>query len=79
MCGVSALSVHDASEAPAEAESFSDNAAVLVQAAKGEVCDRCRMTKEDVGSDPAYQQLCARCAKLVRENFPQTVEEGLEK
>lgn len=79
LCGVSALSVHDASEAPAEAESFSDNAAVLVQAAKGEVCDRCRMTKEDVGSDPAYQQLCARCAKLVRENFPQTVEEGLEK
>jgi isoleucyl-tRNA synthetase len=37
------------------------------------------MVKEDVGSDDVYPMLCARCAKIVRDNFPETVEEGLEK
>ncbi len=36
------------------------------------------MVKEDVGSDPAYPELCARCAAIVRENFPETAEDGLE-
>ncbi|EEU30620.1 isoleucine--tRNA ligase [Limosilactobacillus coleohominis 101-4-CHN] len=79
LLGVSDLEIHAADEAPAEAEHFNDGAAVRVQKAAGEVCARCRMTKEDVGSDPAYPQLCARCARIVREHFPETVTEGLEK
>lgn len=77
--GVSALTIHDVDDAPADAVSFDDQVAVKISAAPGEVCQRCRMTTEDVGSDPAYPQLCARCAKIVRDNFPETVEEGLEK
>ena len=77
--GVSKLTLAAADEAPAELERFSDQSAVAVAAAPGEVCDRCRMTKEDVGSDAAYPTLCARCAHVVRENFPATVTEGLEK
>ena len=79
LLGVSDLEVHDASETPDDAEQFNDGSAVKVEQAAGEVCARCRMTKEDVGSDDAYPQLCARCAKIVRENFPETVTEGLEK
>ena len=79
LLGVSDLEVHDASETPDDAEQFNDGSAVKVEQAAGEVCARCRMTKEDIGSDDAYPQLCARCAKIVRENFPETVTEGLEK
>lgn len=79
LLGVSDLEVHAADEAPAEAEQFKDGSAVRVEKAPGEVCARCRMTKEDVGSDAVYPQLCARCARIVRENFPETVAEGLEK
>lgn len=77
--GVSALHVHDADQAPADAEKFNDNVAVKVSVAAGETCQRCRMIKEDVGEDAVYPMLCARCAKLVRENFPETVATGLEK
>lgn len=79
LCGVSALTVADASAAPATATHFNDQAAVVITVAPGTVCARCRMTKEDVGTDAAYPTLCARCAKIVRENFPETVTTGLEK
>ena len=58
---------------------INDGSAVKISKAAGEVCQRCRMTKEDVGTDSAYPTLCARCAKIVRENFPETVSEGFEK
>lgn len=77
--GVSALTIHGVDDKPADAVEFSDQVAVKITAAPGEVCQRCRMTTEDVGSDSAYPQLCARCAKIVRDNFPETVNEGLEK
>ena len=79
LLGVSALHLHPLSEAPADAEKFNDGVAVKVSPAAGKTCDRCRMVKEDVGSDAAYPTLCARCAKIVRANFPETVDEGLEK
>ena len=79
LLGVSALHVHPADEAPADADQYNDGVAVKVTTANGETCARCRMVKEDVGSDPAYPELCARCAAIVRENFPETVENGLEK
>ena len=78
LLGVSALHLHDLAEAPASADQFNDGVAVQVTPAAGEVCERCRMIKEDVGSDSAYPTLCARCAKIVRENFPETVTEGFE-
>ncbi|GEL15771.1 isoleucine--tRNA ligase [Pediococcus cellicola] len=74
---VSKLDIADLSEAPADADQF-NGMAVKVEVAQGEVCARCRMTKTDVGTDAAYPQLCARCAKIVRENYPETIETGLE-
>lgn len=76
---VSDLHVHALDETPADAENYNDGVAIRVAAAEGEVCQRCRMTTTDVGSDSAYPQLCARCAEIVRREFPETVSEGLEK
>ncbi|CAJ1228559.1 isoleucine--tRNA ligase [Lactiplantibacillus xiangfangensis] len=78
MLMVSALDVHTLSDAPSDAETFGDHVAIKVSHADGEVCSRCRMIKTDVGSDNAYPQLCARCAQIVRENYPESVETGLE-
>jgi len=78
MLMVSALDVHRLAEAPADAETFGDHVAIKVSHAAGEVCSRCRMTKTDVGTDTAYPMLCARCANIVRTNFPESVSTGLE-
>ena len=78
MLMVSAMDVHALSDAPSDAETFGDHVAIKVSHADGEVCSRCRMIKTDVGSDNAYPQLCARCAQIVRENYPESVETGLE-
>ncbi|GAA3616129.1 isoleucine--tRNA ligase [Secundilactobacillus similis DSM 23365 = JCM 2765] len=75
---VSGLTVAALADAPAEAENFDDGVAVQVAAADGDVCDRCRMTREDVGSDSAYPHFCARCAKIVRDNFPETASAEFE-
>ena len=75
---VSALELHDLAEAPADAETFGEHEAIKVSHAEGDVCSRCRMTKTDVGSDAAYPMLCASCAKIVRENYPESIETGLE-
>lgn len=79
LLGVSALHIHAKDEAPADADQFNDGVAVKITPAEGDTCARCRMVKQDVGSDTVYPMLCARCAKIVRENFPETVDEGLEK
>ena len=79
LLGVSKLNLHSLDEAAADVDQYNDGIAVKVSVAPGETCQRCRMVKEDVGSDPAYPTLCARCAKVVRESFPETVDEGLEK
>ena len=75
---VSQLQVHPLSEAPETADKYED-VAVVVGHATGDVCQRCRMIKQDVGSDDAYPALCARCAKIVRAEYPESVTEGLEK
>ena len=79
LLGVSKLVLHSLDEADEDTDQYNDGVAVKVSVAPGETCQRCRMVKEDVGSDSAYPTLCARCAKVVRENFPETVDEGLEK
>ncbi len=78
MLMVSALDLHALSDAPEDAETFGDTLAIKVGHADGDVCDRCRMVKTDVGSDEAYPMLCARCAAIVRENYPESVTTGLE-
>ncbi|MDT2805779.1 isoleucine--tRNA ligase [Vagococcus lutrae] len=64
-------------EAPEAAHQFED-LAVLVEKAEGQVCDRCRAVKEDVGSHEALPTLCDRCAEIVEKNFPEAVTEGFE-
>lgn len=76
---VSALDIMPLSDAPADADKYGDDVAVVVEHAEGEVCPRCRRTTTDVGSDPDFPQLCANCARIVKENYPEAVEEGLEK
>ena len=51
---------------------------VLVEKAQGDVCQRCRMIKTDVGSDSNYPTFCARCAKIVAEEYPETKTEGFD-
>ena len=75
---VSALDVHPLSEAPENALKFNDEYAVVVEHAEGEVCPRCRMIKTDIGSDADLPTLCASCAEIVREKYPEALAEGLE-
>ncbi|WP_419894001.1 isoleucine--tRNA ligase [Ligilactobacillus salivarius] len=75
---VSALDVHPLSEAPENALKFNDEYAVVVEHAEGEVCPRCRMIKTDIGSDADLPTLCASCAEIVCENYPEALAEGLE-
>ena len=73
---VSKLTIADG-EAPANAEKL-PNGAFLVEHAEGEVCPRCRMIRTDIGADSEVPMLCGRCAKIVKEDYPEAVQEGLE-
>lgn len=75
---VSELNIKALDEAPTDASQFDDGVALKVTAAQGDLCQRCRMITKDVGSDDAYPELCARCAQIVRTEFPETVDQGLE-
>ncbi|MQS74941.1 isoleucine--tRNA ligase [Companilactobacillus halodurans] len=63
--------------APENADKY-ELASVLVEKAQGDVCQRCRMIKTDVGSDSNYPTFCARCAKIVSEEYPETKTEGFD-
>jgi len=79
MLEVSDLHIQAIDDAPSESTNFNDGVALVASPAEGEVCQRCRMTSTDVGSDDAYPELCARCAAIVRAEYPETITEGLEK
>ncbi|GGI65873.1 isoleucine--tRNA ligase [Enterococcus alcedinis] len=64
-------------EAPETAMTFS-NVSILVEKAEGDVCDRCRQVKNDVGSDTQLPTLCGHCASIVTSEFPEAVAEGFE-
>ncbi|CAJ1191116.1 isoleucine--tRNA ligase [Companilactobacillus crustorum] len=64
-------------ELPETADKY-ELASVLVEKAEGKVCQRCRMIKTDVGSDSNYPTFCARCAKIVSEEYPQTMTDGFD-
>lgn len=75
---VSALDVKPLSDASADVEKYTDEIAISVEHAAGEVCPRCRMIKEDVGSDDQFATLCESCATIVKNGFPEAISEGLE-
>lgn len=63
---------------PADAYVFED-VAILVEKAEGEVCERCRQMRKDVGSHDHLPTICGHCAEIVEENYPEAVAEGFEK
>lgn len=74
---VSQLEVTDFTDAPDNSTKFdSDGLALLVEKADGQVCERCRLTKTDVGADSDYPTFCQSCAEIVRSEFPETATEG---
>lgn len=76
---VSQLEVKDFTDAPDNSTKFdSDGLALLVEKAAGKVCERCRLTKTDVGADTDYPTFCQSCAEIVRSQFPETATEGFE-
>lgn len=64
-------------EAPADAQDL-PSGKIVVKHAEGKVCPRCRRITTDIGSDPNFPNLCARCAKIVSENYPEAAKEGLD-
>ncbi|WP_119326923.1 isoleucine--tRNA ligase [Companilactobacillus musae] len=72
---VSQFEIADAE--PAGADKY-ELASVLVEKAEGDVCQRCRMIKTDVGSDEHYPTFCARCAKIVAKEYPETITDGFD-
>ncbi len=75
---VSQLDIKSIDDVDDQANRFDDNLAIKVEHANGETCVRCRLIKQDVGSDPDYPEFCGRCAKIVREEYPETATEGFE-
>jgi isoleucyl-tRNA synthetase len=43
----------------------SEEPAIEVGAARGAKCPRCWLMKSDIGAEPAYPELCARCAGAI--------------
>lgn len=64
-------------KAPVNAEKLT-NGEYIVERAEGDVCPRCRMIRTDIGQDPALPKVCGRCAKIVKNDYPEVVQEGLE-
>ncbi|MBS9338449.1 isoleucine--tRNA ligase [Fructobacillus sp. M2-14] len=75
---VSQLTIEDAAKAPADARLF-DDIAMVVEKARGGLSPRDRRYHEDLGADAAFPELAAYEAKIVRDFYPEALEEGFEK
>ncbi|MDF7626949.1 isoleucine--tRNA ligase [Lactobacillaceae bacterium L1_55_11] len=73
---VSQLTILDRTQADGVPEF--DGIPVTVEHARGEVSPRDRRFHEDLGADPAFPELSKHEAEIVRQYYPQAVEEGLE-
>ncbi|MCX4167517.1 isoleucine--tRNA ligase [Enterococcus casseliflavus] len=73
------LTIKEAGEAAPEAAYQFEDVAILVEKAVGEVCERCRQVRVDVGVEEQLPTLCGHCAAIVKENYPEAVAEGFEK
>ena len=51
-----------------------DGVAVTVAPAVGQTCERCRAIQPEVGTLPEAPTLCARCAAIVAEQFPEMLQ-----
>ncbi len=74
---VSQLHLARVEEAGSDVPTY-DGLKVAVAHAQGEVSPRDRMYHLDIGADPDFPMLSAHEAAIIRENFPQALEEGLE-
>lgn len=74
---VSNLNISNLENAPQDADDFS-TMKIMVKHADGDVCKRCRMIKTDIGDNGVYENLCSRCADIVKEEYPETISNGLE-
>ncbi|MGX7109309.1 isoleucine--tRNA ligase [Facklamia miroungae] len=70
---VSQLSVLPYTQAPADALRFEDYA-VKVDFAEGQICDRCRAVRPEVGTIEGAEELCHRCYEIVRTEYPEYFE-----
>ncbi|WP_025729888.1 isoleucine--tRNA ligase [Atopobacter phocae] len=59
-------------QAPESAMPF-EQQHVLVEHAEGNVCERCRATRKEVGTIEEAPHLCQRCYTIVKENFPEAL------
>ncbi|MDD9138386.1 isoleucine--tRNA ligase [Fructobacillus sp. CRL 2054] len=75
---VSQLDVKKADEASSGVKEF-DGMKIEVEKARGGLSPRDRRYHEDLGVDPAFPELAGYEAKIVREYYPEAVEEGFEK
>lgn len=71
---VSQLEIHDLSEAGADVTAY-EGYSLAIEHAHGETCDRCRGVYEEVGTIEAAPHLCARCADIVINHYPEALVE----
>ena len=67
---VSQLELHPLDEAPDHALDF-DTYKVKVEPAEGEVCDRCRAVRPEVGTILEAPELCQHCYDIIEKNYPE--------
>ncbi len=74
----SELNVHPLSEQPADDESIVefDQMAIKVEHMPGEVCDRCRITTEEIIDLGEVGKLCHRCYEICETHYPELLEEA---
>lgn len=70
---VSQLNVEGEEQAPEEALKF-DQVSVLVEKKSGEVCERCWITSDQVGTIEEAPGLCEKCYGIVKEHYPEALE-----
>lgn len=70
---VSQLNIEDKNQAPNEALDFQEWS-VLVEKKSGEVCERCWITSNQVGTIEEAPALCEKCYDIVKEHYPQALE-----
>ncbi|MGO0062045.1 isoleucine--tRNA ligase [Brevibacillus fluminis] len=71
---VAHVEVEAAGAAPAAEATKLEGISVLVSAAEGVKCERCRVVKTDVGVKESHPQLCVRCADIVDEHYAHVAE-----
>lgn len=67
---ISHLDLKDLDQVPDNALRFEDFA-VLVKRADGDICQRCRAVRPEVGSIQQAPDLCQRCYDIVLESYPE--------